>query len=535
MKKHSMLILFFVVVATIQLAAQSANRNLSNLLSPTAVNKPLLPKYNDSIDLGSASFNWRNLYLTNGLYFSGVKSLYVTGTNTGVGMSALSSNTSGIDNTAIGFNANYSNTSGSYNTSLGREALSANLLGSSNTAVGRTTLYSNTVGNSNTAIGLESLYSNTEGDANTASGSIALEYNTTGNNNTANGYASLYLNTSGSGNTGTGSGALYSNTSGLQNTALGKNALYSNTTGNENVAIGNYALLHMVSSYNTAIGSIAGDSYAGGGYNTFVGYDADASALGYAYSTALGYGSRITASKQMRFGNSTTSSIGGYVGWSAISDGRFKKNIKENVIGLAFIDKLRPVTYTLDIHAINRKTDVKENAEEVKAIAENEQVIHSGLIAQEVEKVSQETGFVNDIVDKPKNDNDMYGIRYAELVVPLIKAVQELSKQNDDLKERLQKVENLLSTQSLTNSTTIEEANKTASSFITVYPNPVKDILYIQSKGSANFSLSDANGKTVIAKQITGNGSLDVSKLSTGTYFLRNDAGNEVQKIVVGK
>jgi hypothetical protein len=31
-----------------------------------------------------------------------------------------------------------------------------------------------------------------------------------------------------------------------------------------------------------------------------------------------------------------------------------------------------------------------------------------------------------------KNDKDLYGIRYDEFVVPLVKAVQELSKQNDE-------------------------------------------------------------------------------------------------------
>jgi hypothetical protein len=35
----------------------------------------------------------------------------------------------------------------------------------------------------------------------------------------------------------------------------------------------------------------------------------------------------------------------------------------------------------------------------------------------------------------------IYGIRYAEFVVPLVKAVQELSAENDALKSRLNKIE----------------------------------------------------------------------------------------------
>ena len=40
-------------------------------------------------------------------------------------------------------------------------------------------------------------------------------------------------------------------------------------------------------------------------------------------------------------------------------------------------------------------------------------------------------------VDAAKNDKDLYGLRYAEFVVPLVKAVQELSKMNDEKDETL--------------------------------------------------------------------------------------------------
>jgi hypothetical protein len=72
--------------------------------------------------------------------------------------------------------------------------------------------------------------------------------------------------------------------------------------------------------------------FTNGDQNTFVGYDADANNSGFGNSTALGNGSRITASNQVRIGNSSVTSIGGYVAWTDLpSDVRFKKNIKENV------------------------------------------------------------------------------------------------------------------------------------------------------------------------------------------------------------
>ena len=34
-------------------------------------------------------------------------------------------------------------------------------------------------------------------------------------------------------------------------------------------------------------------------------------------------------------------------------------------------------------------------------------------------------------MDAAKNENDVYGLRYAEFVVPLVKAVQELNQKNE--------------------------------------------------------------------------------------------------------
>jgi hypothetical protein len=37
-------------------------------------------------------------------------------------------------------------------------------------------------------------------------------------------------------------------------------------------------------------------------------------------------------------------------------------------------------------------------------------------------------------VDKPKNESDMYGLRYAEFVVPMVKAIQEQQAMIEELK-----------------------------------------------------------------------------------------------------
>ena len=136
----------------------------------------------------------------------------------------------------------------------------------------------------------------------------------------------------------------------------------------------------------------------------------------------------------VRVGNGFVTSVGGQVGWTTLSDGRFKENVEANVPGLAFIAKLRPVSYRVNRRAVNDFTGVSERkttgadqhkAEEPPLSGPPLSETTTGFIAQEVEKAAAELGFDFSGVDKPKNDRDFYGLRYAEFTVPLVKAVQE--------------------------------------------------------------------------------------------------------------
>ncbi len=157
----------------------------------------------------------------------------------------------------------------------------------------------------------------------------------------------------------------------------------------------------------------------------------------------------ITASDQVRVGVSTTSSIGGYSGWTTLpSDSRYKKNIQQNVHGLDFILLLRPVTYNLDVQRLQEQCP-SEIAVDQTLLQQTESVVHTGFIAQEVEAAARNIGYEFSGVDAPKNESDMYGLRYAEFVVPLVKAVQEqqeqiefLKKQNTELMKRIEELEN---------------------------------------------------------------------------------------------
>lgn len=166
---------------------------------------------------------------------------------------------------------------------------------------------------------------------------------------------------------------------------------------------------------------------------------------------AIGQATICTASSQAEIGNLATNSIGGYADWTNFSDVRYKKNIKTNVPGLAFINLLKPITYTLDVAGIDAKLhqndkalnspDAKalpnpdNNPDMKKAMQEKSLVVYTGFAAQDVEKAAQSLNYDFSGVDKPKNDQtSFYGLRYGDFVVPLVKAVQELSAQNEILK-----------------------------------------------------------------------------------------------------
>ncbi|HSY76547.1 MAG TPA: tail fiber domain-containing protein, partial [Bacteroidia bacterium] len=262
------------------------------------------------------------------------------------------------------------------------------------------------------------------------------------------GFQALLNNGSGNGNTGIGLYALESNTSGFQNNAIGWAALLENTTGYLNTAMGQDVLWHNTTGFfNTAMGYFALKSNQTGSTLTAIGYDADVNADGYTNSTAVGNGALITGSNMIVLGNtSITALYCNVTSITALSDGRFKTNIKQNIHGLDFIMKLKPVSYTLEVRKLNEFRGKKENTNEKDGIDKAEQVVHNGFIAQDVEKAANEANYNFSGLTKPKNDSDTYGLGYSDFVVPLVKAVQELNdslkQENNNLKAEIEKLKN---------------------------------------------------------------------------------------------
>ncbi|HMC85715.1 MAG TPA: tail fiber domain-containing protein, partial [Chitinophagaceae bacterium] len=396
----------------------------------------------------------------------------VSSYNVAMGDSALFSN-NGVDgyNTAVGSKALFANTSGNNNTAIGKTSMLANTTGILNTAVGINTLSNNIAGNSNTATGARALQF-TNADFNTATGASALRFNstglynsalgytaapsnTTGNQNTAVGAQSMFTNTTGSNNTAAGVNALYTSATSIDNTAIGTEALFDNTADG-NTAVGRSALFHTVSGpNNTAVGVAALQNNNTGYRNTAIGAGADCSFINLYNTTVIGYGAIVDDFNKVRIGNTAVLSIGGQVGWTTFSDGRFKRAVQEDIKGIEFIKLLRPVSYTVDIAALdnhyragrsesngNQQTNMpvnnKQPMEEISVRRE------SGFIAQEVEQAALKAGFSFSGVDKPSSDNALYGLRYSDFVVPLVKAIQEQQALIETLEHKVELLEKKL-------------------------------------------------------------------------------------------
>ena len=248
-------------------------------------------------------------------------------------------------------------------------------------------------------VGTASGYNITTGNQNVFAGDYSGFNTTEGSNNTFTGYQSGFGNTTGDNNTFIGQGSGLNNQTGHNNTAIGRGALENNQFGRSNTAVGNNA-------------GTFGDNFV----NT----------------TAIGSGAQTFASNQVRIGNASVVSIGGFTNWSNLSDGRFKKNIKEDIPGLDFITRLRPVSYEID-HSSLASFFGREAAGEASSSRRS-----TGFIAQEIAEILKAHGYEFSGVEHPQHEKDHYGIRYAEFVVPLVKGMQEQQQMIASLKEEIE-------------------------------------------------------------------------------------------------
>ena len=111
------------------------------------------------------------------------------------------------------------------------------------------------------------------------------------------------------------------------------------------------------------------------------------------------------------------------------SDVRTKKNIKDTKLGLEFINKLRPITYQTKSPSQYPKEFGIENPSK-----KSSGKTWDGLIAQEVKEVMDEmdVGFSG----WEEGINTKQRLAYGKFVMPLIKAVQELTAKVEALEKK---------------------------------------------------------------------------------------------------
>ena len=419
--------------------------------------------------------------------------------NTAVGAFALYGNITGEYNVAVG-NQSLSNSTGSRNVAVGNGSHVLLSSGSDNVAIGDSSHAQATSVNRNITIGTQAGWyhggddsiaigyqamsaSGSVGLYNVAVGSAALGSATTGTSTVAVGRRAGSGITTGSGNTAIGNDAMVGSgtaitgsnnvavgntasgniTTGYQNVSIGVNSGSVLSTGFNNVFIGRFAAqLNTTGAGNTAIGEQSLSAVTTGDYNTAVGTGTVGGAA-FTNTSMFGYAATVTGSNQVQLGDAnTTTYVYGTV--QNRSDARDKADIQDTALGLDFINALRPVDFRWDLRDDYRSTPPEPPADDA---TKEERVTHSqalqewrkanaldnlqhdgskkrsrfhhGLIAQEVKAACDAAGvdFGGYQDHSIKGGEDVFSIGYEELIAPLIKAVQQLSAEVEQLKQQL--------------------------------------------------------------------------------------------------
>jgi hypothetical protein len=165
-------------------------------------------------------------------------------------------------------------------------------------------------------------------------------------------------------------------------------------------------------------------------------------------SIAIGYGARLNGDNEIQIGGQNQTLYAPTI-VNIRSDGRDKTDIKPMENGLEFVMKLKPVTgyydrrdsYTdelfKDLPAEEREVKIREWwANPIKDGSHKENRLKHWFIAQDVAALESEYGQLPMVNLK----NDTYTLEYATFIPVMVKAIQELSAQVEELKTELKEL-----------------------------------------------------------------------------------------------
>ena len=256
-----------------------------------------------------------------------------------------------------------------------------------------------------------------------------------------------------------------------KNTAIGYLAGNNLLTGTDNTYIGNLSGMTGTGHYNTFVGSQSGTTgFTGatgcvcvgyqsglldyGNYNTLIGFQAGWTGTTHYGGTGLiciganAYPSDSSASNECTiFIGSTSGSntarfaVGGGT-WTFSSDARDKTDINIISSGIDLINQIQPSKYRWD------KREWYENG--VSDGSKKNEIWYSGFIAQQLDAVQSENQaeYLNLVY---KSNPNKLEIAPSNLIPVIVKALQDLSNENNDLKLRLEKMEEIVASLNLHN------------------------------------------------------------------------------------
>lgn len=409
--------------------------------------------------------------------------------NTGIGYRSLCGEgnpggMTGINNTAVGAFTARAIRNASQNVIIGTGSGNALKAGSSNVVIGFEAMISNINVGGLIAIGLHALRDLTTGERNTAVGSASQQTVTEGSDNTTLGSGTLQAATTAASNTAVGSRSQESLTTGSGNSTLGFEAGRFMTTATVNSLFGFRAGRQLTTAVdNVALGADALQFETTGSQSTALGRRAlrllqdGNNHLGVSNATGVGFDAAVSGSNQVQLGNSaTTTYVYGTV--QNRSDARDKADIQDTVLGLGFINALRPVDFKWDmredyITVEEYAVDVEQEYEEPSAMlgtdgrpimvtktrivqemrervvrrerdgSKKRKRFHHGLLSHQVKEVADRLGVdFGGYQDHTVNGGcDVQSLGYDEFIAPLIRAVQELSTENSNLRSRIEALE----------------------------------------------------------------------------------------------
>ena len=210
-----------------------------------------------------------------------------------------------------------------------------------------------------------------------------------------------------------------------------------------------------------------------------------------------------------------------------------KRDIEPDVPGLQFINKLEPVSYEADYNLLNNSViQQSESLEDFRRF---------GLVSSDVERVIRENGYNFNITENKQSEI----IRYEELVMPLIKSVQELNALVESQKEDINSLKELVS--GLPINLKNNPMKGSGSNIEQNVPNPfdyeTEINMYVNhSFHKAEINIYDLKGSFIKSVPISGRGNTSVKlssfDLDAGIYLyslIADEQVVETKRMIINK